>query len=70
MVSAEEWEILSNDELTAKDLALKKHEAWLTKYEITNGPKCAARKQKDQKAKKKQISFYLVQCRNESKAQK
>jgi len=53
LVSAEEWEILANDELSVKDLALKKHEAWLSKYDITNGPKCAIRKKKAEKAKKK-----------------
>jgi len=53
LVSAEEWEILANDELSAKDLALKKHEAWLSKYDITNGPKCAFRKKKPEKGNKK-----------------
>jgi len=53
LVSPEEWEILANDELSAKDLALKKHEAWLSKYDITNGPKCAIKKKKAEKAKKK-----------------
>ena len=67
MISPEEWEILSNDELTEKTLALKKHEAWLAKYE-TSVPKCAANSKKDPKAKKKKKKKTIKKTKKESDA--
>lgn len=54
MVSENEWEILSSDELGLSELAKKKHENWLKKLEQKyNKPTTTSSETKEKKAKKK-----------------